>query len=608
MYLNQKGVQITQTKNCLFELEKLKIIGCDTETIGTFYDGDVYTLQLGNKHNQYVIDCDSTDIADYKELLEREDKTFLFHNSKYDLCFFYAKGIRPKNIVDTFLNECILTTGMENRELGLKSVAYKYCGAMLDKSIRGKINQLGLVPEVVDYAAEDVVWLESIAEKQFEEMQRLELLEVAELENEVVKCFAEMEYNGFKLDVKMWHDVLEITKQEVKQRVAVLDDYVMKNSKLQRMARISMQQTLFGVETRAVNINYNSPAQVKRMFEAVGVPLASTSEDAISEIAHRTPLASYILDIREKQSQVSKYGLKFLKYVQKDGKTHTSFWQILETGRVSSKDPNMQNLPAKTKHRNCFIATEGWSLCFADYSGQELILMAEDAKEKVWIDATLNGYDLHSMTAELVFGDDWRKATEPGCIFAESKLKCNCKGHMLMRDQAKTVTYGLGYGAGPPKIGKTLKISVQRAKEIINRYFARLSTVDKYLKSVHNFALKNFIVRTFRPYRRIRFFEKTTDERELASIKRQAGNTRIQGTGADMMKLALVELMRVRDSNNYPVKFILQVHDEAITEVRDDFAEEWKQIKSDVMVQVSKKFLNILTIPVDAKLSKYWKK
>lgn len=587
-------------------MEKLDIIGCDTETIGTFYDGSVYTLQLGNKHNQYVIDCDSTDIQDYKPLLERKDKTFLFHNAKYDLCFFYANGIRPQNIVDTFLNECILTTGMENRELGLKSVAYKYCGAMLDKSIRGKINQLGLVPEVVDYAAEDVVWLESIVEKQFEEMQRLELLEVAELENEVVKCFAEMEYNGFKLDTKMWYEVLEITKQEAKQRVAELDEYVMKNPKLQRMARISMQQTLFGVETRAVNLNYNSPAQVKRMFEAVGVPIASTSEDTISEVAHRTPLAQYILNIREKQSQISKYGAKFLNVVRKDGKTHTSFWQILETGRVSSKDPNMQNLPAKTKHRNCFIAEDGWTLCFADYSGQELILMAEDAKEKVWIDATLNGYDLHSMTAELVFGDDWRKATESGCVFAESKLKCKCKGHMLMRDQAKTVTYGLGYGAGANKIGRTLKISIPQAKEIINRYFKRLSTVDKYLKSVHNFALKNFIVRTFRPYRRIRFFEKTTDERELASIKRQAGNTRIQGTGADMMKLALVELLKVRDSNNYPVKFILQVHDEAITEVRDDFAEEWKQIKTDVMVKVSKKFLNILTIPVDAKLSKNW--
>ena len=186
--------------NRLFETDSYKLATCedvleyfkdkfevqvDTETIGDFISGYILTLQLGDRDNQYVIDCTCNNILQFKDLLE--NKFLLLQNAKYDLKFFYKVGIYPTILYDTFLAECILTTGIENRELGLAALALKYTTTVLDKSVRGVIHSEKLSDRVIEYAAKDVLLLQDIRDKQLIELEKLDLGNLVWLENEVIK-------------------------------------------------------------------------------------------------------------------------------------------------------------------------------------------------------------------------------------------------------------------------------------------------------------------------------------------------------------------------------------------------------------------------------------
>lgn len=428
--------ETSSVNEALEVLSTCELLQVDTETIGNYMDGYIYTLQLGDGNVAFVIDCTTIDILLFKNLLET--KTLLLQNAKYDLKWFYNHNIRPTQIIDTLLAECVLTCGIKDRKLKLDALAMKYCGVTLDKTIRGKINYLGLTKEVIEYAAGDVMYLEKIWKHQKLLLEQKHLMKVAQLEFDACLLFAEMEWNGIRLNREKWMENVIQTSLLLEGKLEKLNSYLLKSS-----YKVQVQFGLF--EQDKVFFNWNSPLQVKHVFEHIlNRPFNSVSEKEIERIVH--PLIKMYLEFKDLQTQLSKYGKNFLNWIKKDGKVHTDYWQIVNSGRVSSGNdeaPNMQNIPKEDKFRECFESDEGKSFIIADYSSQELIIIAEDSKEKVFIDAINNGWDLHSFVAEIVFGDKWLDAAEFGCDYIKTKSKCSCKEHKKMRNSVKTLNYAL---------------------------------------------------------------------------------------------------------------------------------------------------------------------
>ena len=450
-----------------------KIRGIDTETIGNCWDGYIFTLQIGNADTQFVIDCTYANILDLKEELEDPEAINILQNSKYDDKFFFAKGIKLGYIWDTFLAECILTTGYENRQLRLDYVVSKYCGDkyQLDKSVRGKINWAGLTDDVIKYAAYDVIALEEVMNKQKAELERLDLMPVADLEFSCSRIFAEMEYVGMKLDVNKWLEQANDRERNADRFEKALNEYILDNPNKYNNF-IDRQLNLFesGFKT---NITWSSPKKVLDVLLSSGIKVDSVNEKIIEKYKAKYPIVSLYLDYKENQTAISKFGKEYLKWIVPETKAiHTSYWQILATGRVSSgmKDeaPNMQQLPALNEVRNCFIARDGYSYVDCDYSAMELVIAGCVSGEESWVEAFNNGLDLHSVVAEAVYKDKWINSAEENCEYMKSKQKCDCKEHKGMRTKIKTLNYLALYGGGPQKLSDSINIPLKEAKEIIS--------------------------------------------------------------------------------------------------------------------------------------------
>lgn len=598
-------------EECLQFCKDIKIIGVDTETIGDCWSGHIFCIQLGNRDVQYVIDCTLVDVRIFKEVLEDENKLFLFQNAKYDLKFLYAKGIKIKNLYDTFLAECILTNGKDPRELGLKALALKYCNRVLNKEIRGKINYLGLTDEVIEYAAMDVIDLEDIMNKQIEQIKYWNLEAVVQLENDVTKVFAEMEYYGMKLDVNQWLIQAERREKEAHKFEDILNQYILNNpTKFNKF--IDNQLDLFNTELKT-NINWSSPKQVLEILTKEGLKVDSVNEKIIEKYKIKFSLVDLYLKFKENQTSISKFGKDFLKWVNKStGRVTTSYWQILLSGRVSSgkknEFPNIQQLPATNEIRNCFIASDGYSFVDCDYSAMELVIAGVVSQEDSWIEAFNKGYDLHSVVAESVYKNKWENSAETVCQYYINKQKCSCKKHKELRDKIKTLNYLSIYGGGPQKLSNSINITIEEAKEVINNYFKGLPKLTKFLKTLKEYGKKNKFIRTKSPYGRIRFFEDPKDDfKKIGEIERQSGNTFIQGTGADIAKLAMVKLWKIREERNLDVKFVLQLHDAILSEVKDELVQEWKDIQINCMKEAFEEVIGF-PIDVDGYISKFWKK
>lgn len=590
-----------------------KVRGIDTETIGDCWTGHIFTFQIGDAETQFVIDCTMYDLRELKDILEEKDAINILQNSKYDDKFFMAKGIKLGYVYDTFLAECILTTGLEDRKLRLDHIVTKYCGEKykLDKSVRGKINWVGLTDEVIQYAAFDVIALEEIMNKQREKLAELDLTSVAELEFKCSRIFAEMEYVGMLMDIPKWLEQAESREQTAHEFENALNKYIIEHRDIYNQY-IDNQLDLFSTELKT-NISWSSPKQVLDILLTSGIKTESVNEKIIEKHRVKHPIVDLYLKYKENQTAISKFGKEYLKWVnQKTHSIHTSYWQILATGRVSSgmKDeaPNMQQLPALNEVRNCFIARDGYSYVDCDYSAMELVIAGCVSKEDSWVDAFENNLDLHSVVAEAVYKDKWKNTAQEDCEYYKTKQKCSCKEHKKMRDKIKTLNYLSLYGGGPQKLSDSINIPLAEAKDIIKSYFSGLPKLTGFLQMLRDYGKRNLMIRTKPPFRRIRFFENPElDPAKFSEIERQSGNTYIQGTGANITKYAMVKMDEERIKQNIDAKFVLQLHDAVVCEVKDEQAELWMSIQKECMVEAFREVIGY-PIGVDGYIAKHWKK
>ena len=608
--------------------ETKQYLGVDTETEGfDFTCKKMIMFQIGDETNQFVIDTRHVSIEPLRSVLENKDIQKIFHNAKFDYKFIRKwANIKCNGIWDTFLVEVVLNCG---KKIGfaLKDLVKRYCNEDLDKEVRNKFIGLSGAPfteNQIVYGAKDVAYLLNIKWEQRHKLTQLQLGPVANLENQAVLAFADIEYNGLDLDVEQWKSLEGINTSKADALMINLDNMIIENPKLDKFVAKYIQGDMFTPvdELRKVNVKWSSPKQVLEVFQTLVPSLDDVNGRNMYKHRFKHEIIDTYIKYKEAMKLCTSYGEAFLKNMSSDNKIHTNFHQILDTGRVSSSKPNMQQIPADNKFRNCFVAPPGWVYVSADYSSQELNVIAFGSKDPVWLEALEEGQDLHSTCAELVYGDQWYNAAEDDCLYMKKKEKCNCKQHKKLRTNVKTINFGLAYGMGPNKLADTLNISVDGAKELIEKYFKAFPKIKGFLEKLGNYGKRYGYIKTFPPYNRKRWFttwypriwDNKSASFQLGSIERASKNTPIQGASADMTKLALVRIREYLNDMNYwedgkcPIKLVMTVHDQIDTICRKDYVEQWKKDIVMLMEWAAKDIVTNGLLKAEVSVSDCWEK
>ena len=330
------------------------------------------------------------------------------------------------------------------------------------------------------------------------------------------------------------------------------------------------QLTAHVYELAGTQFNIRSAQQLGDvLFNGLGLPAprktkggqASTSQQTLEKLAGQHPVVDSILQYRKLETMRSTYLDPLPRLVDPQGRIHTTFNQkATATGRLSSRNPNLQNIPVRgplgKRMRSCFIAGPGRLLVSADYSQVELRVLAHVSQDPALLEAFRNGEDIHARTAALVYD------LPPDQVSPDQ------------RRNAKTINFGLIYGMGAQKLAQELKISTTQAKDFIARYFERLQGLKEFYEGVEASARKHGFVTTLGGRRRLLPDINSASGQAAALARRQAINTVIQGSAADIIKLAMLAVARDERLRELDARLLLQVHDELLLEVPADAAEE----------------------------------
>jgi len=598
------------------------VLGVDTETEGLdFTCKKMIMFQIGDENTQFVIDTRVISIEPLRHVLESKDIIKIFHNAKFDYKFIKKwANITCESIYDTFLTELVLNCG-KKIGFGLKDVCKRYLNVELNKDVRNQFIGLTGQPfndSQVNYGAKDVEYLIKIRLHQLPIIDKYSLNNVVNLENEAVLGFADMEYNGLDLDIEAWKQIEAINTKNADILGVNLDQELIEHNGLVKFVRKYMQADMFIPieELRKVNVKWTSPKQVLEVFQTLIPKLENVNGKAMYKYRYKHPIIDTYIQYKEAKKLCTSYGDAFFKNLAGDNKIHTNFHQILDTGRVSSSKPNMQQIPADNVYRNCFTAPDGWSFVSADYSSQELNVIAFGSQDPVWLQALKDGQDLHSTCAELVYGKEWLTSGESNCSYMKNKSKCKCASHKKLRTNVKTINFGLAYGMGPNKLSDTLNISLDGAKELIEKYFEAFPSIKGFLDKLGNYGKKYGYIKTFPPYNRKRWFvnwypkiwDNKSSMMELGSIERASKNTPIQGASADMTKKALVLMREYIDVNDAPVKLVMTVHDQIDTICKNYYIEEWSKDMKHLMEIAAKEIVTNGLLEAEVTVSNCWEK
>ena len=600
-----------------------EVLGVDTETEGMdFTCKKMIMFQIGDEDNQYIIDTRFISIEPLRGILESKNIIKIFHNAKFDYKFIKAtSNIELECVYDTFLVERILNCGKDGMKYGLKDVCNKYLNVELNKDVRNQFIGLTGQPykdDQIVYGAKDVEYLINIRKHQLPLIDKYKLNNVVDLENEAVLAFSDIEYNGLDLDIEQWKTLEDINTTEADALAFNLDQEIVEDTKLEKFVSKYIQTDMFTAveDLRKVDVKWTSPKQVLNVFQTIIPKLENVNGREMYKYRFKHNIIDTYIRYKEAMKLCTSYGHKFFDNLSSDNKIHTNFHQILDTGRVSSSKPNMQQIPADNRFRNCFIAPDGWSFVSADYSSQELNVIAFGSKDPVWLEALEEGQDLHSTCAELVYGDEWTNAAEDNCLYNINKFKCKCKKHQKLRTNVKTINFGLAYGMGPNKLADTLNISVDGAKELIEKYFKAFPAIKGFLDKLGNYGKKYGYIKTFPPYNRRRWFtnwypriwDNKSASMQLGTIERASKNTPIQGASADMTKRALVLMRTYIQSRNMPVKLVMTVHDQIDTICKNDYLDIWTNTMKEIMEEAALEIVTNGLLKAEVTVDKCWTK
>lgn len=645
--------KVISPEEALKILEPLTIVELDTETMGLDpYTKELLTVQLGCAEFQVVIDCTSVDIHLFKDYLENPQRIFLGWNIKFDLKFLYHQRIVLRRVYDGYLAEKLLWLGYPAgmHEMSLKAASINYLGVDMDKSVRGKIIQTGLTEDVIVYAAGDVSYLGKIRDKQLLKLEEKGLLKAVDFENEFVKCLAYIEYCGAKLDIEKWKVKMMTDLNNLEKAEAVLNDWVENSNFQSKYCSVNTQGDLFsGFDTKPrCHINWTSSQQVIPLFEDLGLNLKvldkktkhykkSVDIKVVEPQASKSPLIPIYINFKKSAIIVNTFGQKFLNLINPvTGRIHANFNQLgTDTGRLSSTEPNLQNLPHDALTRSCFVSDKGNKWISADYSGQESYLMASMANDTAMLEELTNGSgDLHSLTAKMVFQQ----------IPRDTPLSDIKKKYKDLRQEAKGYEFCFNYGGQDSTLIRNYGLSAPRAKEIYENYMSGFAGLKRYQDFRRKDVMrKGYILLSpitghkayIYDYDELKFqMEKQEEDgfwdyyremkrdapecdtvqgvrrlaRRKAESEKQSINYPIQAAGALCFKLASIKLFNWLLKNNllFKVKYCIPVHDEINLEAPEEIAQEVAETLVKCMVSAGKPFCTRAHLGADVEIGNHW--
>lgn len=645
--------KVISAEEALELLAPLSVVELDTETMGLDpYTKELLTVQLGCAEFQVVIDCTSVDIHLFKEYMENPQRMFLGWNIKFDLKFLYHQRIVPLRVYDGYLAEKLLWLGYPAgmHEMSLKAASINYLGVDMDKSVRGKIIQTGLTEDVIVYAAGDVSYLGKIRDKQLIELEKKGLLKAIDFENEFVKCLAYIEYCGAKLDVDKWKIKMATDLNNLEKYEAELNKWVEESEYSSKYCSVNIQGDLFnGFDTKPrCHINWTSSQQVIPLFEELGLNLKvldkktkhykkSVDIKVVEPQASKSPLIPIYIKYKKAAIIVNTFGQKFLNLINPvTGRIHANFNQLgTDTGRLSSTEPNLQNLPHDAQTRACFVSDKGNRWISADYSGQESYLMASMANDEAMLDELINGSgDLHSLTAKMVFQQ----------IPRDMPLKDIKKNFKDLRQEAKGYEFCFNYGGQDSTLIRNYGLDAKRAREIYENYmsgfaglkryqdfrrvdvmrkgYILLSPITGHKAYIYDYdELKMQMEKQDDPdfwayYREMKQENPECDTvqgvrrlaRRKAESEKQSINYPIQAAGALCFKLASIKLFNwlLKNGLLFKVKYCIPVHDEINLEAPDEISEEVADILVKCMVSAGKPFCTRAHLGADVEIGDHW--
>jgi len=519
-------------------------------------------------------------LAVFKDALEDEKIEKTGQNIKFDISILRWYDIVVKgNFFDTMIAHYLLEPDQRHNMDALAETYLHYKPVPIENLIgkKGK-NQRSMrtvtLEEIKEYAAEDAditLQLREVFEPKLKETGTEKLFH--ETEMPLVPVLAAMEAEGVKLDT----ETLAAFGEELAVEIAGMEKeiYEMAGTEFNIASPKQLGEVLFE------RLNLSSKPKKTKTGQY------STGEDVLTKLAYRHPIVEKILEYRSLTKLKSTYVDSLPKLVkERDGRIHTSYNQaVAATGRLSSNNPNLQNIPIRTARgreiRKAFIPrNKEYVLLSADYSQIELRIIAHLSKDEAMMDAFRNGLDVHTATASRVYGVPVEQVSKD------------------MRRHAKTVNFGIIYGISAFGLSERLKIPRREAAEIIKSYFEKYPGIHQYMEKTIEFAREHGYVETILGRRRYLNDIRSANGVVRAYAERNAINAPIQGSSADMIKIAMIRIFNEMQQRNMKSKMILQVHDELVFDTHKDEVEELKLLVDDKM-----KNALILDVPVVVDIS-----
>lgn len=574
---------LEKAKEFSFDTETSDLNPIDAEIVGMSFSIEKgkawYVPVLGSHEERAKL------LKKFEGIFSDDSKVLIAQNLKYDYKIVKKYGVEIRNkVFDTMIAHYLINPDMKHNMDLLAETYLKYRPVSIETLIGKKGKNQGsmadLAPEqIVEYAGEDAditLQLKEAFEPSIKEAGLEKLFN--EIEIPLVPVLANMELEGITLDVE---HLREFSK-ELGKEIEVLEKDIK--------------------ELAGMDFNIDSPKQLGPiLFDILGIGTKvkktksgqySTSEDVLSKYVNDHEIIPKILDYRQLKKLKSTYVDPLPDLVnKKTGRIHTSFMQtVAATGRLSSNHPNLQNIPIRTERgreiRKAFIPrSEDFTLLAADYSQVELRIIAALSGDEHMIEAFRNGEDIHASTASRVFGVPLDEVDRE------------------MRSKAKAVNFGIIYGQTAFGLSQNLNISRTEAKEIIDNYFSQYAKIGEYIENSKEFARKHGYVETVMGRRRYLKDIHSKNAVVRGFAERNAINAPIQGSAADIIKKAMIDIHADLNSGNFKSRMILQVHDELIF---DTYKPELEKLQKLVIDRMQNAFQLTVPLKVDAGTGSNW--
>jgi DNA polymerase-1 len=557
---------IRAAKTFCFDTETTSLDPLAAELVGVSLaveEGRAWYIPVGHRSDDAAPQLPREEVLTaLRSLLEDQSLSSIGQNTKYDMMVLAKYGLWPRNLAgDTMLASYLLNPTRRHNLIDLAWDQLQYRMVTYEEvTDNGKKNFADVsVAEAARYSGEDADITLRLAHRLFPQVQEEGMGKLfTDVEVPLAAVLARMELTGIRVDLAL---LSELSQEFGKQRRA-------------------LEKEIYALAGEEFNIG--SPQQLQTiLFDKLGLPRgkktktgSSTDSSVLEALAEQYPLPAKILAYRGFTKLQSTYVDALPKLIHpKTGRIHTSFNQtVTATGRLSSSNPNLQNIPVRTEEgrriRTAFVPEPGWVLLSADYSQIELRLLAHLSQDPVLIESFQQGQDVHARTASELFGVSLNAVSA------------------AQRRQAKTINFGIIYGMGALRLGRSLGIPLKTAQEYIEQYFKRYAGIKAYMDGVLLEARKCGYVTTLLGRRRYVPDLQSKNAQLAAAAERMAVNTPIQGTAADLIKMAMVEIDKRLAKEKAPARMLLQVHDELLFEVQEQKLHKVKTLVRECMESV----------------------